>query len=58
MFMQRNNSKKFFGAPPRTPTDWVESKHNNEGSSFHIVMEYVSFFVACFALYWVWVILP
>lgn len=58
MFVQRKNSKKFFGAPPRTPTDWVESKENDEGSAFHTVMEYISFAVACFAMYWVWVILP
>jgi hypothetical protein len=56
--VHRKNSKKFFGAPPRTPTDWVESKENDQGSAFHTVMEYISFAVACFAMYWLWVILP
>lgn len=58
MIVQCKNSKKFFGAPPRTPTDWVESKENDGYSTFHIVMEYISFALACFVFFWIWVILP
>jgi hypothetical protein len=58
MIVQRKNSKKFFGAPPRTPTDWVESKHNEENYYLHLTMEVLSFVLACFVFFWIWVILP